>query len=86
MVSAPATILSLMLVSFSIRNGIGIFGFTNSEKRPVMIPFSTRTAPISIILSAIAENPVVSISKTTYFPLSGCPLLFCTIPFKSSTR
>ena len=37
-------------------------------------------------LSAIAENPVVSISKTTYFPLSGCPLLFCTIPFKSSTR
>ena len=60
-----ATILSLILVSFSMSKGIGSFGFTNVEYRSTICPPDTFTAPISIILFVTQENPVVSISKTT---------------------
>ena len=35
------------------------------ENLSTIAPFSTRTAPISMILLTTGENPVVSISKTT---------------------
>ena len=65
MVGAFKTMLSLMLVSFSISKGIGTSGLTNVENLSVIFPFSTFTAPISIILFLMGLKPVVSISKTT---------------------
>ena len=65
MVSAPMTISSRIPVSSSILNGIGTCGLTNSEKRSVIVPFSTFTAPISMILQVFGLNPVVSKSNTT---------------------
>ena len=44
--------LSLIhIFSFSISKGIGTSGFTKEEKRSLISPFSTFTAPISIIRS-----------------------------------
>ena len=63
---ASITILSLILVNCSILRGIGISGLTNVLKRSIIFPFCTFTAPISIILSLFALNPVVSKSNTTY--------------------
>ena len=65
MSGASRTMLSLMPVRFSIRNGIGTFGLTKVENLSTIAPFSTRTAPISMILLTTGENPVVSISNTT---------------------
>ena len=58
----------------------------NSEKRSVISPFITFTAPISMILFLNGWNPVVSISNTTYEASREAPLLFTTISFKSSTK
>ena len=80
------TIWSLMCVSVSILNGIGISGLTNVENLSTISPLHTLTAPISIILSTSAENPVVSRSNTTYVSLKLCPLGFVTICLVSSTR
>ena len=63
---ASITISSLMLVNFSILKGIGISGLTKVLNLSIIFPFSTLTAPISIILSLFALKPVVSKSKTTY--------------------
>ena len=46
--------------------GIGIWGFINSPKLSIISLFLIFTAPISVISSEVFENPVVSISKTTY--------------------
>ena len=62
---ASITISSRMEVSSSIRYGIGTSGLTNVEKRSVISPCSTFTAPISMILFLSGENPVVSRSNTT---------------------
>ena len=86
MVSAPITISSVMLVSFSISKGIGTCGLTKVENFSVIVPSTTLTAPISIILSFWLLNPVVSISKTTAGHFSGCPLSARTISSRSSTR
>ena len=64
-VSASTTISSVILVSCVILNGIGILGLTKVLNRSVITPLSTLTAPISMILSWIGLNPVVSRSKTT---------------------
>ena len=63
MVSAPMTMASFMPVSRSISKGMGTSGSTNSSMRSVITPFSTLTAPISMILFFTGEKPVVSISK-----------------------
>ena len=52
----------------------------------IIFPFSTLTAPISIILSLFALKPVVSKSKTTYLSFKCWPLGLTIISFKSSTR
>ena len=62
---ALITILSLILVSCSIRNGIGSLGLTKVENRSTIFPSLTFTAPISIILFKSGLKPVVSISNTT---------------------
>ena len=71
-----------MPVSSVIFAGIGIPGFAKVEKVSVICPFSTFTAPISVILSRFAERPVVSISKQINVPSSGSSLL----PETDSTR
>ena len=63
-VGASSTISSVILVRFVISKGIGRSGFTKVLNLSTICPFSTFTAPISIILSRIELNPVVSISKT----------------------
>ncbi len=67
--------LSLMLVSCSIRNGIGTFGLTNVEKligdRSIFHPHSTNLDDLVVT----GENPVVSMSNTTSF--RRCPVLCC---------
>ncbi len=62
---ASRTISSLMPVNCSISNGIGSCGFTNVLNRSVILPFSTFTAPISMMRLFTALSPVVSRSKTT---------------------
>ena len=85
-VPAPMTMESLILVSFSILYGIGIFGSTKVENLSVISPPSTFTAPISMILSSAKESPVVSISNTTKVPFrSRSPGLY-TMSLTSSTR
>ena len=64
--SASLTISSLIPVNSIILYGIGLLGFTNSLKLSTITPFLIFTAPISIILSFLDENPVVSKSNTTY--------------------
>ena len=44
---------------------MGSLGFTKVEKLSTISPSVILTAPISIILFSVAENPVVSISNTT---------------------
>ncbi len=80
------TMSSRIFVSSSMANGIGTLGLTNFEKRPVIFPPSTFTAPISIILCTFGLSPVVSRSNTTNEPDSSCPCGSVTICFKSSTR
>ena len=83
---APRTMLSLMLVSFSISKGMGTSGLTKVENRSTIFPFSTFTAPISIILFFRGLKPVVSISNTTQVWSKDCPLESSASCFKSSTR
>ena len=80
------TMESFIPVKSSIRGGIGTFGFTKVEYRSVIFPFSTFTAPISMILSRSAPKPVVSISNTTKLLSRVCPLLSRTGSNTSSTR
>ena len=75
MVSASMTISSLIPVSCSISNGIGTCGFTKVLKRSVIFPFSTFTAPISIMRFLIGENPVVSKSSTQYSVSFNCDVV-----------
>ena len=83
---ASITISSFMDVSSSILNGIGTSGFTNVEKRSVIFPPATLTAPISMILFLSGLNPVVSRSNTTYVSSRLCPFESVIISFRSSTR
>jgi len=62
---ASLTISSLIPVNSIILYGIGRLGLTNSLKLSIISPFLILTAPISIILSFLDENPVVSKSNTT---------------------
>ena len=64
-VSLSLTISSVIPVSSVILYGINFSGFTNSLNLSTIFPSSILTAPISIILSFFAENPVVSRSNTT---------------------
>ena len=68
---ASSTMSSLMDVSCSILYGIGTSGLTKVEKRSVIAPSTTLTAPISMILFLSGLKPVVSRSNTTYraYPL-----------------
>ena len=59
------TISSVILVSLVISKGIGLSGFTKVLNLSIILPLTTFTAPISMILSFMALNPVVSISNTT---------------------
>ena len=61
----PATVASSIVVNSVILYGIWKPGSVNSEKLSMTLPSCIFTAPISIILSSMAENPVVSTSKTT---------------------
>ena len=54
------------------RNGIGRCGLTNVLNRSTISPFTTFTAPISMILSRMALKPVVSMSNTIYVSSSVC--------------
>ncbi len=85
-VSASITMLSLMPVSFSISNGMGTSGLTKAENLSTICPFTTFTAPISIMRLVTGEKPVVSMSNTTKVSSSVCPLPSVTISFRSSTR
>ena len=78
--------LSSILVSLVILNGIGLSGFTNVLNVSTICLFSTFTAPISIIWLLFAPKPVVSKSNTTNESLKFCPLSFFTVPIRSSTR
>ena len=80
------TMASLIPVRRSISKGIGTSGFTNSSILSMISPFLTFTAPISMILFFVGENPVVSISNTTYSPSRLWFLELTTISFISSTR
>ena len=60
------TISSVMLVRLVISKGIGRSGFTNVLNLSTIFPSVTLTAPISMIRSRMALNPVVSISNTMY--------------------
>lgn len=48
----------VMPVSSVMRSGKGRLGFTSCEYSPASSPFSTRTAPISMIASFAGERPV----------------------------
>ena len=86
MVGAESTMASVMPVSFSILNEIGICGLTKVLNLSTIFPSVIFTAPISIMRSASAENPVVSRSNTTYVSVNCCPFGLVTICLVSSTR
>ena len=86
MVGASFTISLVILVTPVILGGIGTWGFTKVLNRSVMEPFSTLTAPNSMMRFLVAEKPVVSRSNTTKDPCSDCPSEFNTVSNKSSTR
>ena len=67
-VSAPTTMASLIPVRRSISKGIEL-RFTNSSILSMISPFLTFTAPISMILFFVGENPVVSASKHHIVPI-----------------
>ena len=79
------TISSVMLVRFVISKGIGRSGFTNVLNLSTIFPFTTLTAPISMILSRMELNPVVSISNTIYVSSSDCSPALTAISVRSST-
>ena len=76
----------MMPVSFSMSKGMGTSGFTKAENRSVILPSTTFTAPISMILFFLGLNPVVSMSNTTKLSLKLCPFEFSTSCLVSSTR
>ena len=79
------TIWSVMPVRFVISKGIGLSGLTKVLNLSTISPFTTLTAPISMILSRIELNPVVSMSKTIYVSSSVCSPAFTAISVRSST-
>ena len=81
-----STMESLIPVSFSISKGMGTSGFTKVENLSVILPSTTFTAPISIILFFLGLKPVVSISNTTKVSPKSWPLEFSTSCLVSSTR
>jgi len=62
---ASSTISFVIFVSSWTSYGMSILGLTKVENLSFICPSSSKTAPISVILSPVTENPVVSISKTT---------------------
>ena len=64
-VLAPLTISLVIPVSLTILGGITVSGFIRLLYLSTTSLFFIKTAPISVILSFIFDNPVVSISKTT---------------------
>ena len=86
MTGASATISFVMPVSLVISAGMGRSGFTKVLKRSIILPSTTFTAPISVMLSVSLESPVVSISNTTKVSSRDCPRGMVTTLPKSSIR
>ena len=67
-VGAPATISLVILVSRVISGEMAFSGSTKVSNESMIWPFSTLTAPISMMRSLALERPVVSRSNTIYRP------------------
>ena len=72
-VSASFTMSSVILVTSETLSGICLSGFTKQLNLSITSLFLTFIIPISVILSFVAENPVVSKSNTQYVVSIDCP-------------
>ena len=83
-----ACVICVICIILSGRRHLGL---TKEENVSVILPFSTSTAPISIILSSFTRRPVISKSSATYssgiayFPPLPDAFFFVEIPQDGQT-